>query len=97
MSPRLQGGRGSPPADPRAGTGRDREGRKENRKERRKERKGERESWRAEEGGGTVLVLGSGVGAAADFRGGGERGAKEGARAPGVHPRGSSFAAESRP
>ena len=93
MSPRLQGGRGSPPADPRAGTGRDREGGKEGRKE----RKGERESWRAEEGGGTALVLGSGAGAAADFRGGGGAGAEEGARGPGVHPRGSSFAAQSRP
>lgn len=80
------------------GTGREgrTEGRKENRTERRKERKGERESWRAEEGSGTVLVLGSGVWAAADFSGGRGGEAKEGARPPGVHPRGSIFAAESR-
>ena len=70
-----------------------REGRKTGRKEGRKGR-GSGRSWRAEESGGTVLVLGSGVWAAADF-GEGRGGAKEGARAPGVHPRGS-FAAESR-
>ena len=65
-----------------AGSGRGREGgregrRKEKRKEGREEgrkggREGERESWRAEEGSGTVLILGSGVLAATDF--GGSRG-----------------------
>ena len=39
MSPLLQGGRGSPPADPRAGTGRDREGGKEGKQEGKKEGK----------------------------------------------------------
>lgn len=82
----CQDSSGESPAPPRAaaahphnwsaaGTGRERgrQWRKQRRKERRKERKGERVSWRAEEGGGTVLVLASGVLAAANFGGAGEQ------------------------
>lgn len=78
VSPLLQGGRGSPPADPRAGTGRDREGGKDGGKEGKQEGKTEgKEGGAGELEGGGRRWNSAGFRkrswGCSDFRGGGER------------------------